>query len=117
MRWSIRYQLLFPLLMLLWGVVGISTWTAVAGARRAWRQIETQVRDVARTLSDAHFPLTQNVLDQAKGLSAAAYLLVSSDGRRTSTLPEVEISLPDPQADWQALHLGPKVSLSGRTYL
>ena len=117
MRWSIRYQLLFPLLMLLLGIVGISTWTAVAGARRAWQQIETQVRDVARTLSDAHFPLTQNVLDQAKGLSGAEYLLVSSDGRRISTLAEAEIPLPTPEVDWQALHLGPKVSVTGRTYL
>jgi signal transduction histidine kinase len=117
MRWSIRYQLLFPLLMLLLAIVGISTWTAVAGVRRAWRQIETQVRDVARTLGDAHFPLTQNVLDQAKGLSGAEYLLVNSDGRRISTLPETQIALPAPQADWQSLYLGPKVSVEGRAYL
>src|SRR5437667_12025120 len=67
MRWSIRYQLLLPLLTLLIGVAGISTWTAVASATRARQQIEMQVRQVARTLSESRFPLTQTVLEQRKG--------------------------------------------------
>ena len=58
MRWPIRYQLLVPPLTLLLGVVGISTWTALASAGRARGQIETQVRNVARTLSESrHVPL------------------------------------------------------------
>ncbi len=117
MRWSIRYQLLFPLLMMLLGIAGVSSWTAIAGVRRAWRQIETQARDGARTLSEAHFPLTQNVLDQAKGLSEAEYLLVSGDGRRLSTLANVDIALPPPERDWRSLHLGPKIAVGGRDYL
>ena len=81
MRWSIRYQLLVPLLVLLVGVVGICSWTAAASADRAWQQIETQVRNVARTFCEFHFPLNENVLDQVRGLSGAEYLLVTADGR------------------------------------
>ena len=58
MRWSIRYQLLVPLLTLLLGVVvGITAWSAVAAVRREQSQIEGQVRSVARTISHAKWPL------------------------------------------------------------
>jgi len=116
MRLSIRYQLLIPLFLLLLGIVGISTWTAIAGVRLARGKIETQVRSVARTLSDAHYPLKANVLEIVKGLSGAEYLLVSSDGRRSATLQEGEVELPPAQVDWQGLHLGPKVTIDSRTY-
>src|SRR5438477_9788856 len=84
MRWPIRYQLLVPLLTLLLGVVGISTWTALASADRARQQIEMQVRNVAHTLSEASFPLNQRVLEHMKGLSGAEYLLDTPDGRLTT---------------------------------
>ncbi len=71
MRWSIRYQLLVPLATLLLGVLGISSWTALASAGRARQQMEKQVRDVARTLAAATFPLTPHVLDQMKGLAVS----------------------------------------------
>ncbi len=120
MRWNIRYQLLVPLLTLLVGVAGISTWTAVASASRARQQIETQVRQVARTLSDARFPLTQNVLEQMKGLSGAEYLLVSGAGHRTATFPSSSLDVPPAETvadDWQSLRLGPRVALAGQMYL
>jgi signal transduction histidine kinase len=120
MRWSIRYQLLLPLLTLLIGVAGISTWTAIASAARARQQIEMQVRQVARTLSESRFPLTQNVLEQMKGLSGAEYLVVSGEGRRTATFPIEGLDLPPAEAvadDWQSLHLGPPVTLGGQLYL
>ena len=74
MRWSIRFQLLVPLLTLLLGVVGICTWTALASAHRARQQIELQVRRVVRTLAESDFPLKSNVLERMKGLSGAEYL-------------------------------------------
>src|ERR1700736_764662 len=97
MRWSIRYQLLIPLLTLLLGVVGISTWSAVASARRARRQIETQVGQVAQTLGEGQFRLTNHVLEMTKGLSGADYVLISAIGAPTTTLVErnVELRLPD----------------------
>src|SRR5215471_498967 len=94
MRWPIRYQLLAPLLMLLLGVVGISTWTAVASADRAWQQLETQLRSIADTLSEPTFPLNQTVLNKVKGLSGAEYLLIADDGERTATLDDTGLELP-----------------------
>src|SRR5437016_11031777 len=76
MRWRIRSQLLVPLLLLLLAVAGISTWTALASARRARRQIEERDRNVADSLALANFPLTDAILQQVKRLSGADYLLV-----------------------------------------
>ena len=82
MRWSIRYQLLIPLLTLLLGVVGMSIWAALASASRARHQLDTQLRDIVRTLRRSTFPLdAQGVLDQMKGFSNADYLLLR-DGSR-----------------------------------
>src|SRR5262249_52953519 len=120
MRWSIRYQLLVPLLTLLLGVVGISTWSALASAGRARQQIETQVRHVARTLSESSFPLKENVLEQMKGLSGAEFLLAGSDGSRLATLPAGGVQLPVADAvvdHWQTLQLGPRMAVAGTVYL
>jgi signal transduction histidine kinase len=95
MRWGIRSQLLTPLLALLVGVVGLSTWTAIASAERARRQIETQLLDVSRTVSQASYPLTPRVLELMKGLSGADYLLIDGAGGRRGTLPENDFALPN----------------------
>jgi len=120
MRWPIRYQLLVPLLTLLLGVVGISTWTALASADRARHQIETQVRNVAHTLSDSPFPLHKTVLDRMKLLSGADFLLITPDGERTATLPPETLELPPAEEvveDWETLRLGPRVVVGERAYL
>src|SRR5258707_2468177 len=119
MKWPIRYQLLVPLLTLVLGVVGLSTWTALASAARARQQIETQVRNVAHTLSEASFPQNQRVLEHMKGLSGAEYLLVMPEGQ-LATFPAEQVDLPKGDAvagDWQTLHLGPQITVAGATYL
>jgi signal transduction histidine kinase len=88
MRWSIRTQFVVPLLLLLAGLVGISTWTAEEAAKRARERIAAQVGGIVRTLSDARFPLNQHVLDQMKGLSGADYLLIEPSGQRVATFRE-----------------------------
>jgi signal transduction histidine kinase len=118
-RWSIRNQLFAPLLILLLGIVGISTWTAVASAGRARQQIEQQVRNVVRTLSDADFPLTSNVLALMKGLSGADYLVIDHEGHSRATIPTGPEPLPTldaTAADWQSVQLGPRVVLGGQTF-
>src|SRR5262245_58639799 len=95
MRWSIRYQLFTPLLILLLGVVGISTWTALASAERARQQIEQQVRNVVRTLREADFPLTAHVLGLMKGLSGADYLVIDGDGHVKATFAIGTEPLPE----------------------
>jgi signal transduction histidine kinase len=119
MRWNIRYQLLVPLLGLFLGLVGIATWTSIAAAERAARrQIEAQMKDAARTLCDAHFPLTQRVLEQVKALSGADYLLVTAGGTLTTIDDDAE---PPPQiaavTSWQALRLGPVLKRGGTSYV
>jgi signal transduction histidine kinase len=119
-RWRIRDQLLLPLLLLLFGVVGLSVWMAAAAAQRARAQIETRVRDVARYLSEERsYPLASNILIQVKHLSGADYLLVRRDGERLTTLPEAGGVTPAGAVcdDWQTLRLGPPVEVDGQTYL
>jgi signal transduction histidine kinase len=119
MRWRIRSQLLIPLLLLLLAVVGISTWTALASARRARRQIEERVRNVAESLARANYPLTDAILQQVKRLSGADYLLVPRLGSPVTTLDSAPARLPSEAVsdDWHALRLGPPVRVDGRTYL
>jgi signal transduction histidine kinase len=127
MRWSIRYQLLVPLLTLLLGVVGISTWTGVSSANHARQQLEAQVHDVARTLlSDPPVPISQTVLEQMKGLSGAEYLVLvyGADGQedrrqRLATFPAADVAPPLEAVsdDWQSLRLGPKLTVQETTYL
>jgi signal transduction histidine kinase len=121
LRWRIRNQLLVPLLTLLIGVAGVSTWTALAAVGQARRQIEARVRDVAGYLSGQRsYPLTESILGQMKKLSGADYLLTSRAGVPVTTLATSAVELPPPEAlrdDWRTLHLGPPVVVDGQTYL
>jgi signal transduction histidine kinase len=124
MRWSIRYQLLVPPLVLLLAIVGMSTWAALASAGRALHQLETQVRDIVRTVNESTYPLTQRVLDQMKGFSRADYLVVPrapSPGTRDfpRTLDVAPADLPPPATDgdhWEGLTLDVRVSVGGTAY-
>src|SRR6516164_8980727 len=104
MRLSLRYQLLLPMLVLLLGVTGLGAWAAVHSVRQAVRQqIEAQLTQVARTVSEASFPFTERVLLQLKDLTGAEYLLVGPEGRRLVTFKEPihDAQLSDiPTADW-----------------
>src|SRR5262245_19203713 len=61
MRWGLRYQLLVPPLLLLLAVAGITTWTALAAAQRARRQLDDRVRQIARALAETEFPRTEKI--------------------------------------------------------
>jgi signal transduction histidine kinase len=121
MRWRIRTQILVPLLTLLLGVVGITTWTAISSANQARLQIETRVRNVARTLAESRFPLNDPILKQLKGLSGAELLFVGGGNARKATIPTDDLEMPllEPVAeeDWQNLRLGPRVTSGGQTFL
>lgn len=119
MRWSIRSQLLVPLLMLLVGSAGVSTWTAIASARRVQQQIEAQMRDIARTIDRTNFPLNPPILQMTKNLSGADYLVIHPDQSRTSTLTTTRIELPHQETireDAETLRLGPRITVEGREY-
>jgi signal transduction histidine kinase len=121
MRWSVRYQLLVPILTLLLGVVGGSTLVAVGSARRAAeRQIEEQMRSIAQSLSEGNYPLTPNVLEQIKSLSGAEYVVVPPEGPGLTTLAAADnsavaaIAIVDSP---QELRLGPPWRLGDEDYL
>jgi signal transduction histidine kinase len=120
MRWSIRYQLLVPLLTLLLGVVGMSTWAALASAGRVRQQIEDQVRGIVHTLSQSTFPLSENVLHLMKGFSGADFLVVDSTGRRATTLRIADVDVPAAVATvnaWKELSLNHRTNVGGVAYL
>jgi signal transduction histidine kinase len=121
MRWRIRTQILVPLLTLLLGVVGITTWTAISSANQARRQVESRVRNVARTVAESRVQLNDRILEQMKGLSGAELLFVGDGGERKASFRAEGLELPslEPVAEenWQELRLGPRVTADGQSYL
>jgi signal transduction histidine kinase len=122
MRWSIRYRLFVPLVLLLLGVVGISAWSALAAARHAEERIARHVRGVTQTLAEANLSLTPRILEQMKGLSGAEYYALDADGDPLGgTFRGKELKLPA-EALRQAAdaggedRLGPPVEVEGQRY-
>jgi signal transduction histidine kinase len=121
MNWSIRYRLFVPLGLLLLGVAGISTWSAMSAARQAEERIARQVKSVTHTLAGASLSLTPKILEQMKGLSGADYLLVDADERRIATLPNTQFELPaelvnQPADESPAEELGLPIEIDGSRY-
>ena len=118
--WPIRYQILMPFAgMMLAAVVSVSLLNAWWAATRSQRQIEEQLRGVARTLLTSTFPLTQNVLEQMHGLSGAEFLLADASGHPLVTSGLTGENLPT--ADmvtqrWQDLRLGPMITLGDEQF-
>jgi len=127
MRWSIHAQLLLPLLILLLSSTGISTWTGIASARSARRQIERDMRNVAQHLSEAPYTLNRWMLPYLKRLSGADFILVDAqavvpgeDVPLPTTLPAIPDELPPAEHivdDWEELRLSPPLQIAGETYL
>jgi signal transduction histidine kinase len=119
MRWPLRYQILLPFAaVMLASVLSVSLIEAYLAARRTQAQIERQLRNVAQTLLDANFPLTDAVLKQMRGLSGAEFVLLDNRGRvQASTLDASRFSaiLPAeaPQPDWTS---GEVVELAAQQY-
>lgn len=83
---SIRDRILVPYLVLVVAMVSV-TGLACGGwaAWRAWEQGLERGRGIAETLRRSHFPLTQSVLDQLKGLGGAEFALVDEGGTVVSS--------------------------------
>lgn len=92
MRWPLRTQILLPMLLVtLVAVVGVSLVNAGLSAQRARERIENELAEIAQTLENAEFRLTDSVLRQMRGLSGAEFVL--TDLESTSIL---STSTPDP---------------------
>lgn len=124
MRLSICYQLLVPLLTLMVGVVGMSTWTALASAQRARAQLEKQMLDVGTTVGSRTFLRTLPILRLMKGMSGADFLLCDSHGQPLqddqqqplTTLVGLPQDLPAPAPDWRNEPLSQSVAVANQSY-
>jgi signal transduction histidine kinase len=124
MRWSIRQQILVPLIAIqAVAVTAITITTATLAARRAQREIINRLNSVIDTLGHASFPYTASVLSQMRGLSGAHFVAHAEDGRVLgSSLPAIERltqSLRDfpVAAHLDSLGKSPTVVVAGTRYL
>lgn len=91
MRWSLRYQIMVPMAAaMLAAIAALSGLNAYFAALRTTSMIEQQVADVARTLAESNFPLTEPVLRQMQGLSGAHFVLVDEHGHEISSDNEID---------------------------
>jgi signal transduction histidine kinase len=124
MRFSIRLQLLLPLLALMLGLVGVSGWSAWSSGQRARRHIETQIDDIAVTVNAVPYPLTTRTLQLMKGMSGAEFLLCDEErrpirddeDRLIATLQDVPELLPAPAAQ-PSEHFDKPVQVGKELYL
>jgi signal transduction histidine kinase len=92
MRWSIRNQILIPLIAIQAVAMAATTiTTATLAARRSQQQIVDRLNGVIDALGHANFPYTGSVLARMRGLSGAQFVAYAEDGRVTgSSLPNLE---------------------------
>ena len=122
MRWPIQIQLLLPVLsVVLLAIVLASGTSAYLDVARANRRQQEDLARVVGALTDAAFPLTDNVLRQMSGLSGAEFVVLDADYQlRGSTLPlgrDDLASLRGGRESIEQLASRPAITLAGRTYL
>jgi signal transduction histidine kinase len=118
MRWPLRYQILVPFAAVIAALlVAVSLLNAYLAARQSFRQTVHRLRDVAHTLADARFPLTDAVLRQAHGLSGAEFVLTDGPDVLKSSLPRAEALPPVAVTDqWEKLELDRTTDVLGERY-
>ncbi len=91
MRWSIRSQILVPMIAIQVIAVSAATvTTATLAARRAEREIIDRLGDVIATLERGNIPQTASVFRKMRGLSGAHFVAGTSNGQLAETsLPEL----------------------------
>jgi signal transduction histidine kinase len=122
-RWSIRNQILIPLIAIQGLAVAVNTLTtARLAASRGERQIIDRLNGVITALGHANFPYTASVLVRMHGLSGAHFVACDADGRPSETslaglrtLPTVLSTVPD-AADLDSLGAAPTLPVGGTRY-
>jgi signal transduction histidine kinase len=124
MRWSIRNQILIPLIAIQTAAVTATTIaTAALAARRSERSIIDRLNGVIDTLGHANFPYTAGVLAKMRGLTGAHFVAYADDGRVNETsLPGLEELPPSLRSAAKATPLrtlgdSPTLVLDGTRYL
>ena len=124
MRRPIQIQLLLPVLsVVLLAIVAASGTSAWLGVRAANRRQQDDLARVVATLTEAAFPLSENVLRQMSGLSGAQFVLFDADNRlqeSTLALEREELAslcrLPG-EGKLTQFSAQPALQLGGRSYL
>src|SRR4051812_16891126 len=123
MRWSIRNQILVPLIAIqAIAVMVITIATATLAARRSEHQIVDRVNGVIDVLGRTNFPYADSVLSTMHGLSGAHFIACDEDGRPLATSFTTRGELPAslrsiPRAVFlDSLGHSPKVALDGTRY-
>ena len=122
MRWSIRNQILVPIIAIqAVAVTAIAVSTATLAAGRSEREIIDRLNGVIGTLGHANFPYTSSVLSMMRGLSGAHFVAFTDDGQPPETsfanLREPPPSLDKiPPARLDALGRSPTVLVDGDRY-
>jgi signal transduction histidine kinase len=125
MRWSIRNQILVPLIAIQGVAVAASTLTtAHLAARRGERQVIDRLSGVIAALGHANFPYTAGVLARMHGLSGAHFVACDAAGRPSESSlagPDVGLSaealrsVPD-ASDLDSLGRAPTREVAGARY-
>lgn len=124
MRWTIRSQILVPLIAIqTTAVAAIAITTATLAARRSERTIVDRLNGVIDALGDARFPYTAGVLGRMHGLSGAHFVAYDPDGHVSASslgdlgrFPDAWRSLPG-TVHVDALGGNPEAVLGGTRYL
>ena len=98
MRWPLKNQVLFQMLLLVLLTMGAMTLASIRSAILESRAREqNRISEIRKLLNTARFPLTDSVLENMKVLSGVEYLAVDNHGQivaRTLAAPD---SIPSPQ--------------------
>ena len=124
MRWSIRNQIMIPLVGIQAAAVTAAMVTmATLAVKPSEREIIGRLNGVVDTLMHGNFPYTESVLARMRGLSGAHFIVADKDGHAVHTsLPTLE-GLPDslqklPDAgDIQSLQESTAITLESIPYL
>lgn len=123
MRWSLRNQILIPLVAIQgFAMAAITLATVRLATGRVERQIVDRLNGVIDTVGHANFPYTAGVLTKMRGLSGAHFVAYDEAGRVTETsvadradLPELRETVPT-VVHLDSLGESPPVSLGGARY-
>lgn len=81
MRWPLRNQIMLPMVgVMLGSLVAVSVLNAFLSVRRTRLRIEQELDEVATTLANPNFPLSNGVLNKMRGLSGAEFAVIQRGG-------------------------------------
>jgi signal transduction histidine kinase len=123
MQWSIRNQILVPLIAIqAAAVTAIAVATATLAARRTEREIIGRLNGVLAAVGQGGFPYTASVLSRMRGLSGAHFIAATEDRRvmeSTLALPgqlPAALQVLSPSTQVQALADSPAAIVAGTRY-